>query len=56
MFYAPVNAKADIAPAALARTVAAPERMSRVLNVDWITVAGIREGIIQDWRRRILAQ
>lgn len=56
MFYAPVNAKADISPAALARTVAAPERMSRVLNVDWITVAGIREGIIQDWRRRILAQ
>lgn len=56
MFYAPVNAKAKITPEALARTVAAPEKMARVISVDWIKVAGIREGIIQQWRRRIVAQ
>ena len=56
MFYAPVNARADVAPDALARTIAAPEKMARVVEVDWIKVAGLREGILQQWRRRILNQ
>lgn len=56
MFYAPVNARAEVAPDALARTIAAPEKMARVIEVDWIKVAGLREGILQQWRRRVITQ
>ncbi|NKM65692.1 extracellular solute-binding protein [Rhizobium leguminosarum bv. viciae] len=56
MFYAPTNAKAQIKPEVLARTVAAPEKMARVVSVDWIKIAGIRDAITQQWRRRIAAQ
>lgn len=56
MFYAPTNRKAEISEEALARTVAAPERMAKVLDVDWLEVAKIRDGIIADWRTRIMGQ
>jgi putative spermidine/putrescine transport system substrate-binding protein len=56
MFYAPVNPNAQISDEALARTVAAPERMAKVIDVDWLEVAKIRDGIIVDWRNRILGQ
>lgn len=56
MFYAPVNASAKIEPAALARTIAAPEKMARVIDIDWIKVASLREGILEQWRRRIVSQ
>lgn len=56
MFYAPTNAKAQIKPEVLARTVAAPEKMARVVSVDWIKIAEIRDAITQQWRRRIAAQ
>lgn len=56
MFYAPVNPNAQISEEALARTVAAPERMAKVIDVDWLEVAKLRPGIIEDWRKRVLGQ
>lgn len=56
MFYAPTNSKAQIRPDALARTVAAPEKMARVVSVDWIKIAGLRDGITQQWRRRVASK
>jgi putative spermidine/putrescine transport system substrate-binding protein len=56
MFYAPVNAKAQIAPAALARTAATPERLANMLDVDWLEIAKLRGKIAEEWRRRILTR
>ncbi len=56
MFYAPVNSKAEISAAALARTAATPERMANMLDVDWLEIARIRDGLSEQWRRRILTK
>ncbi|MBN8875229.1 MAG: extracellular solute-binding protein [Rhodospirillales bacterium] len=54
MFYGPVNTKAEISPEALARTAATPERLSRMLDVDWIAISKMRDAITDQWRRKIL--
>ncbi len=54
MFYAPVNTKAKVSDAALAKTAASPARMEKMLNVDWLEVAKFRESVTQQWRRRVL--
>jgi putative spermidine/putrescine transport system substrate-binding protein len=54
MFYAPVNLKASISEAAMARTAASPERQAMMLDVNWVEVARIREGVTEQWRRRVL--
>ena len=54
MFYAPTNAAAKPNAEALAKTAASPERMARMLDVDWMEVAKIRDGITEQWRRRVL--
>jgi putative spermidine/putrescine transport system substrate-binding protein len=54
MFYAPTNARAAVAPEAMARTAATPERMARMLDVNWLEVARIRDGVTEQWRRRIV--
>jgi putative spermidine/putrescine transport system substrate-binding protein len=56
MFYAPVNTRAQIAPEALASTAASPERMAKMLEVDWLEVAKVRERMNEQWRRRILTR
>lgn len=56
MFYAPTNPKAQIAPEALARTVASPARMEKMLQVDWLEVAKVRDRLNEQWRRRILTR
>jgi putative spermidine/putrescine transport system substrate-binding protein len=56
MFYAPVTAKAEIGAAALARTASSPERLARMLDIDWLEIARIRDGITEQWRRRILTR
>lgn len=56
MFYAPVNSKAQVSAAALARTAATPERLANMLDVDWLEIARIRDGIAEQWRRRILTK
>lgn len=52
MFYAPTNAKADISPAALDRT--AVKQLDKVMAVNWIALAQVRDKIAEQWRRRVL--
>ncbi|MBS7546214.1 ABC transporter substrate-binding protein [Ancylobacter oerskovii] len=52
MFYAPTNTKAQISPEALDRT--AVKFMDKVIPVDWIALAKVRESIGEQWRRRVL--
>jgi len=54
MFYAPTNAKAQekISKEALSRTAAGS--MERMIDIDWIAVAGIRDQITEQWRRRVI--
>ncbi len=52
MFYAPTNSKAKISQAALARTAAGS--MDKMIPIDWIAVAGIRDAITEQWRRRVI--
>lgn len=54
MFYAPTNSKAagHISEKALSRTAAGA--MDRMIDINWLEVAKIREGITEQWRRRII--
>jgi putative spermidine/putrescine transport system substrate-binding protein len=52
MFYAPVNAKAQISDAAINRT--AVKSMDKVVALDWIALAKVRDGIMEQWRRKVL--
>jgi putative spermidine/putrescine transport system substrate-binding protein len=52
MFYAPVNAKAQIADSAIGRTAA--KSMDKVVALDWIALAKVRDGIMEQWRRKVL--
>lgn len=52
MFYAPTNSKAKISQAALGRTAAGS--MDKMIDIDWIAVAGIRDKITEQWRRRVI--
>ena len=56
MFYAPTNMKAKVSEAALAKTAASPERMAKMLDVDWLEVAKFRESVTEQWRRRVLTR
>lgn len=52
MFYAPTNAKAKIDPSAIDRT--AVKSLDKVVPVDWIAVAKVRDQITEQWRRRVI--
>ncbi|AMJ62745.1 polyamine ABC transporter substrate-binding protein [Bosea sp. PAMC 26642] len=52
MFYAPTNAKAQIAPEAIDRT--AVKSMDKVIAIDWIALAKVREPIMEQWRRKVI--
>ena len=52
MFYAPTNARAQISEAAIART--AVRSMDKVIAVDWIALAKVREPIMEQWRRKVI--
>ena len=52
MFYAPVNSKAQIADAAINRT--AVKSMDKVVALDWIGLAKVRDQIMEQWRRKVL--
>ena len=56
MFYAPVNLKARVSDAALAKTASSPARMEKMLDVDWLEVAKFRESVSEQWRRRVLTR
>jgi len=52
MFYAPTNADAQIESSAAERT--ALRQMDKVVPVDWIALAKVRDVMMDQWRRRIL--
>ena len=55
MYFAPVNARADIPAASRARAGATPAMAARRMVVDWVTVDAIRDQITVAWRKRNLA-
>ncbi|MEO3475127.1 extracellular solute-binding protein [Roseomonas sp. CAU 1739] len=55
MFYGPTNARATVAPAAMARTALAPEYRTRVIPLDWNEMLRLRETWNQRWRRDVIA-
>ncbi|GJD51746.1 Spermidine/putrescine-binding periplasmic protein [Methylobacterium crusticola] len=52
MYYSPTNARAQISEAAIARTAA--KSMDKVIPVDWIALAKVREPIMEQWRRKVI--
>lgn len=52
MFYGPTNKQVQLAPEVAKRI--SPSDMSKVINVDWLELAKIRDKITQDWRRQII--
>jgi putative spermidine/putrescine transport system substrate-binding protein len=52
MFYGPTNAKAPVSEAAAART--ALRSIDRMIPVDWIAVAKVRDAVGEQWRRKVL--
>jgi putative spermidine/putrescine transport system substrate-binding protein len=56
MFYAPVNTKAKVSAKAMELTAASPERQAKMLDIDWLEVAKIRNSVNEQWRRRILTR
>jgi putative spermidine/putrescine transport system substrate-binding protein len=52
MFYGPTNKQVELSPTVVKRI--SPSDMNKVINVDWLELAKIREKITQDWRRRII--
>ncbi|GGF50526.1 polyamine ABC transporter substrate-binding protein [Azorhizobium oxalatiphilum] len=54
--YAPTNRDAPLSPEALARTAVTPERMSKMINIDWLEVAKFRDAITEQWRRNVLTR
>ncbi len=55
MFYAPTNARAQIAPAAMARTATAPDIRARMIPVDWNDILKMRDQWNNRWRREVIA-
>ncbi|OJY34393.1 MAG: polyamine ABC transporter substrate-binding protein [Rhizobiales bacterium 65-9] len=52
MFYGPTNKKVVLTPEAQKRI--SPSDMSKVIDVDWLALAAIRDKLTQDWRRRVI--
>ncbi len=52
MFYAPTNAKVQLDPATSERT--AFSHMDRVVPVDWMALAKLRDVFMDQWRRSVL--
>jgi putative spermidine/putrescine transport system substrate-binding protein len=52
MFYAPTNRRAEISRAALDRTAVGV--MDKMIPVDWIAMARMRDRLTEQWRRQVL--
>lgn len=52
MFYAPTNSKAQISEAAMSRTAA--RSLDKVVPVDWLAVATVRDSVADQWRRQVV--
>jgi putative spermidine/putrescine transport system substrate-binding protein len=55
MAFAPVNTKADLPPAVLARAGATPAMAARRMEMDWVSIAAMRDQITAVWRQRLQA-
>lgn len=56
LYYTPTNPNASISADARQRTAATPEKMAKLIEVDWIAVAQIRDAITEQWRRNIISR
>jgi putative spermidine/putrescine transport system substrate-binding protein len=54
LFFAPVNARANIPAASLVRVGATPAMAARRMEMDWVTATSIRDQITAAWRRQLL--
>lgn len=54
MYYAPTNIKTELSPEVRERTATTPERMSKMMDVDWSYVAKKTDAWTEVWRRQIL--
>lgn len=54
LYYAPSNKDAPISEDARQRTAATPERMAKMIDVDWLEVAKIRDNVTEQWRRKVI--
>jgi putative spermidine/putrescine transport system substrate-binding protein len=54
LYFAPVNARADIPIASLARVGATPAMAARRMAMDWVAIDAIRDQIAVAWRKRNL--
>jgi putative spermidine/putrescine transport system substrate-binding protein len=52
MFYAPSNAKAQISQTAIDRT--AVGALDKMIPVDWVELAKIRDSVAEQWRRKVI--
>lgn len=52
MYYAPTNSKANVATEVIDRTVV--KSMDKVIPLDWIALAKVRDQITQEWRRKVI--
>jgi putative spermidine/putrescine transport system substrate-binding protein len=52
MFYAPTNVNASVSPEALLRTVVG--QMDRVIPIDWVEYAKVRDKLDEAWRRQVI--
>jgi len=52
MFYAPSNAKAQISQEAIDRT--AVGSLDKMVPVDWVQLAKIRDAVNEQWRRKVI--
>ena len=52
MLYGPTNKQVQLAPEVAKRI--SPADMSKVIDVDWLELAKIRDKVTQDWRRQII--
>lgn len=55
MFYAPTNTKAEVDDATKARIpLMDPAQREKLIDVDWMSIGDMREGILAPWRRQII--
>ncbi|MBW5434071.1 extracellular solute-binding protein [Bradyrhizobium canariense] len=55
-YYSPTNPNASISADARQRTAATPEKIAKMIDVDWIAVAKIRDAITEQWRRNVISR
>ncbi|HEY1933188.1 MAG TPA: extracellular solute-binding protein [Acetobacteraceae bacterium] len=56
LFYTPANSGVKLDQAALARTASSPAQLARMMEVNWLDVAMMRDRITRDWRHRIMTE